>query len=331
MAPPRYDHWHIRNPKLGLDPTVASVVIVLSTLLFILPVAWMRMMGPKTGMSPMVQTRYYFWHYSISRLTKVSFIVANSETSYYLSIGIALLQIATLIGYTILTSIVSGSTLTAGSKGDLSLIAPLVSDFAVYIDPSTPRSSYACAAAGAAVPANETWAQAYGLYSVDGIINARNTPLGGFGKFSLHPILSRLPRYLYSLVIVAIIVLISIVASSNFYNSLPNFLSVVGYWTASYTSITLTEHFRFRRGRYSAYNISDWDNPKALPLGFAALASLCCSFRLIVPSMDTAWYTGPIAVRTGDIGMQLGIALGSLTYIVLRGAESQWKGRGRSS
>ncbi|KAK1485389.1 NCS1 nucleoside transporter [Colletotrichum tamarilloi] len=116
MAPPRvrlaivrqadeyhkYDHWHIRNPKLGLDPTVASVVIVLSTLLFILPVAWMRMMGPKTGMSQMAQTRYYF--------------------CYYLSIGIALLQIATLIGYTIMTSIVSGSTLTAGSEGDLSLI-----------------------------------------------------------------------------------------------------------------------------------------------------------------------------------------------------------------
>ncbi|KAF4785378.1 purine-cytosine permease FCY21 [Colletotrichum scovillei] len=412
----------------GLDLVVASVVIVLSTLLFMLPVAWMGMMGPKTGMRQMVQTRYYF--------------------GYYFSIGIALLQIATLIGYTIMTSIVSGQTLTAVSEGDLSLAvgitisivgalpisflgykylhyidqylwapsfvalvivagvsgkslavtgaepvaisprsvltfaaacaslctswAPLVSDFAVYIDPSTPRIKiFLCvyagysvpsilllilgAAAGASVPANETWAQAYGLYSVGGIINAMNSPLGGFGKFvsallafsvlgltactlyslsisfqSLHPILSRLPRSLYSLVIVAIIVPISIVASSNFYNSLSNFLSVVGYWTASYTSIALTEHFCFRRGRYSAYNVSDWDNPKALPLGFAALASLCFSFGLIVPSMDTAWYTGPIAVRTGDIGIQLGIALSSLIYIVLRGAESRWKGGGRS-
>ncbi|KAL0766621.1 hypothetical protein CaCOL14_011066 [Colletotrichum acutatum] len=377
----------------GLDLAVASIVIVLSTLLFMLPVAWMGMMGPKTGMRQMVQTRYYF--------------------GYYFSIGIALLQIATLIGYTIMTSIVSGQTLTAVSGGDLSLVvgitisvvgalpisflgykylhyidqylwapsfvalvivagvsgktlantgaetvaisprsvltfaaacaslctswAPLVSDFAVYIDPSTPRIKiFLCvyagysvpsilllilgAALGAAVPANETWAEAYGLYSVGGIINAMNSPLGGFGKFvsvllafsvlgltactlyslsisfqSLHPLLSRLPRYLYSLVIVAIIVPISIVASSNFYNSLSNFLSVVGYWTASYTSIALTEHFYFRRGQYSAYNVSDWDNPKALPLGFAALASLCCSFGLIVPSMDTAWYTGPIA------------------------------------
>ncbi|KXH28278.1 NCS1 nucleoside transporter [Colletotrichum simmondsii] len=295
----------------GLDLAVASVVIVLSTLLFMLPVAWMGMMGPKTGMRQMVQTRYYF--------------------GYYFSIGIALLQIATLIGYTIMTSIVSGQTLTAVSEGDLSLAvgitisvvgalpisflgykylhyidqylwapsfvalvivagvsgkslagtgaetaaisprnvltfaaacaslctswAPLVSDFAVYIDPSTPRIKiFLCvyagysvpsilllilgAAAGASVPANETWAQAYGLYSVGGVINAMNSPLGGFGKFvsvllafsvlgltactlyslsisfqSLHPILSRLPRYLYSLVIVAIIVPISIVAS----------------------------------------------------------------------------------------------------------------------
>ncbi|KAK7442845.1 purine-cytosine permease FCY21 [Colletotrichum acutatum] len=335
----------------GLDLAVASIVIVLSTLLFMLPVAWMGMMGPKTGMRQMVQTRYYF--------------------GYYFSIGIALLQIATLIGYTIMTSIVSGQTLTAVSGGDLSLVVGITISvvgalpisflgykYLHYIDqylwaPSfvalvivagvsgktlantgaetvaiSPRSvltfaaacASLCAALGAAVPANETWAEAYGLYSVGGIINAMNSPLGGFGKFvsvllafsvlgltactlyslsisfqSLHPLLSRLPRYLYSLVIVAIIVPISIVASSNFYNSLSNFLSVVGYWTASYTSIALTEHFYFRRGQYSAYNVSDWDNPKALPLGFAALASLCCSFGLIVPSMDTAWYTGPIA------------------------------------
>ncbi|KAJ3939865.1 uncharacterized protein N0V96_009854 [Colletotrichum fioriniae] len=323
----------------GLDLAVASLVIVLSTLLFMLPVAWMGTMGPKTGMRQMVQTRYYF--------------------GYYSSVGTALLQIATLIGYTIMTSIVSGQTLTAVSEGDLSLAVGITisvvgalpisflgykylhyidqylwapSSVALVIVAGVSAKSFAGysvpsilllilgAAAGTAVPANETWAEAYELYSVGGIINAMNSPLGGFGKFvsvllafsvlgltactlyslsisfqSLHPILSRLSRYLYSLVIVAIIVPISIVASSNFYNSLSNFLSVVGYWTASYTSIALTEHFYSRRGQYSAYNVSDWDNPKALPLGFAALASLCCSFGLVVPSMDTAWYTGPIA------------------------------------
>ncbi|KAK1622824.1 hypothetical protein BDP81DRAFT_465865 [Colletotrichum phormii] len=364
-----------------------------------------------------------------SCLALVSSIAANSKNSYYFAVGIALLQIATLIGYTIMTSIVSGHTLTAVSQGNLSLAvgitisvvgalpisflgykylhyidqylwapslvalitlpvnlltfaaacaslctswAPLVSDFVVYIDPSTPRFKTLCvyagysvpsilllilgAAAGAAVPANHAWAEAYGLYSVGGIINAMNSPLGGFGKFlsvllafsvlgltactlyslsisfqSLHPILSRLPRYLYSVVIVAIIVPISIVASSNFYNSLSNFLSVVGYWTAYYSSIALTEHFCFRRGRYSAYNVSNWDNHKALPLGFAAVVSLCCSFGLIVPSMDTAWYTGPIALRTGDIGIELGIAVSSLMYIVLRPIEARWEDRNRSS
>ncbi|KAK1529852.1 purine-cytosine permease FCY21 [Colletotrichum paranaense] len=299
----QYDHWHIRNPKLGLDPTVVTVVIVLSTLLFILPVAWMGMMGPKTGMSQMVQTRYYFWYYSISRLMTVSFIVANSEVSYYFSIDIALLQIGTLIGYTIMTSIVSSVGIglrrlhrPIHAKVGLDLRITETGLGLRHLQQNQDLLMRVRAAAGAAVPANELWAQAYGLYSVGGIINAMNTPLGGFGKFvsvlsqSLHPILSRLPRYIYSLLIVAIIVLISIVASSNFYNSLSNFLSVVGYWTASYTSIALTEHFRFRWGRYSAYNISDWDNPKALPLGFAALASLCCSFGLIVPSKDTARY-----------------------------------------
>lgn len=104
----------------GLDLAVASLVIVLSTLLFMLPVAWMGTMGPKTGMRQMVQTRYYFG-YSIRRLMTVSSIVADLRNSYYFSVGTALLQIATLIGYTIMTSIVSGQTLTAVSEGDLSL------------------------------------------------------------------------------------------------------------------------------------------------------------------------------------------------------------------
>ncbi|KXH25687.1 purine-cytosine permease FCY21 [Colletotrichum salicis] len=253
-----------------------------------------------------------------------------------------------------MTSIVSGQTLTAVSQGDLSLavgitvsvVGALPISFVGYNVPLILLLILG-AAAGAAVPGNDAWAEAYGLYSVGGIINAMNSPLGGFGKFvsvllafsvhgltactlyslsisfqSLHPILSRLPRYLYSVVIVAIIVPISIVASSHFYNSLSNFLSVVGYWTASYSSIELTEHFCFRRSRYSAYDVSNWDNLKALPLGFAAVVSLCCSFGLTVPSMDTAWYTGPIALRTGDIGIELGIAVSSLMYIVLRSIEA---------
>lgn len=40
---------------------------------------------------------------------------------YYFVIVIALLQLATLTGYTIITSIVSGQTLTAVSQGDLGL------------------------------------------------------------------------------------------------------------------------------------------------------------------------------------------------------------------
>ncbi|KAH0431473.1 purine-cytosine permease FCY21 [Colletotrichum camelliae] len=394
----------------GLDFATASVVIVLSTLIFMFPVAWMA--------------RYYF------------------------VIVIALLQLATLTGYTIITSIVSGQTLTAVSQGDLGLsvgititvvgalpisflgykylhyidqylwvpslvslivvagisarslaththvvvISPrsvvtftsacaslciswaaMVSDFAVYIDPSTPRmkiflyvyAGYSVpsilllifgAAAGAAVSANDTWAEAYRLYSVGGIMYTMASPLGGFGKFisvllafsmlgltacslyslsislqSLHPMLSRLPRYLYSVFIVAIVVPIAIVASSNFYDSLANFLSVVGYWTASYIGIALTEHYHFRRGQYSMYDTSNWDNPDELPFGLAALASLCFSFGLIVPSMDNGWYTGPIALRTGDLGLELGMALSPLVYIVLRRVEIKWEGLRRSN
>ncbi|KAH8647681.1 hypothetical protein BX600DRAFT_443036 [Xylariales sp. PMI_506] len=67
---------------------------------------WMGTIGPKTGLRQMVQTRYYF-----------GFNLVNV---------IAILQLATLTGYTIITSIISGQTLTAISGGSLSLAVGIV-------------------------------------------------------------------------------------------------------------------------------------------------------------------------------------------------------------
>jgi purine-cytosine permease-like protein len=44
----------------GLSLRVASLVILLFGLLAGIPVAWMGMMGPKTGMRQMIQARYSF-------------------------------------------------------------------------------------------------------------------------------------------------------------------------------------------------------------------------------------------------------------------------------
>ncbi|KAF3025877.1 hypothetical protein E8E14_014822 [Neopestalotiopsis sp. 37M] len=376
---------------LGLNVGISSAVIILSTLIFMFPVAWMGMMGPKTGMRQIVQSRYYF--------------------GYDFVLVIALLQLATLTGYTIITSIVSGQTLKAVSQGELSLTvgivitvlgalpisfmgykflhyietylwipsliafiiaagvgaksfvtgtevaaptarnvltfacacaslciswAALVSDYSVYINPRTPRykifvyvyAGYCLpstlllilgAAIGAAVSANASWAEAYENYSVGGVIYTITAPIGGFGNLqSLHPIMSKVPRYIYSIVIAAIVIPVAIVVSSNFYDSLSNFLSVVGYWTAAYMGIALAEHYCFRKGCYESYHLSSWNKRDELPFGLAAFMSLCCTFGLIVLFMDNAWYTGPVAVYTGDIGLEVGIFMSVLFYIPLR-------------
>ncbi|SRR6266550_6547487 len=45
------------------------------------------------------------------------------------------------------------------------------------------------------------------------------------------------------------------------------------------------------------------------------------SFGLVVPSMAQAWYTGPIAKVTGDIGFEVAFVLTSMLYIPFRALE----------
>lgn len=178
------------------------------------------------------------------------------------------------------------------------------------------------------------------------------SPLGGFGKFvavllafsvigntacSLYslsislqvllPTLVRVPRYVFSVLITAIVIPISVVAANHFYASLGNFLGIIGYWTAVYIGVALTEHFYFRKGSYDSYDPSIWNVRGKLPVGTAALASSVLCFALIIPSMDAVWYIGPIAMHTGDIGIEVGACLSSLLYIPLRTLEIRFLGR----
>ncbi|KAH6984455.1 cytosine-purine permease [Ilyonectria sp. MPI-CAGE-AT-0026] len=408
----------------GIGLPISSLIIVLTSLVFMIPVAWIGTIGPKTGMRQIVQTRYYF--------------------GFDLVLIVAILQLATLTGYTIITSIVSGQTLTALSEGSLSLAvgivltvivalfvsfmgynflhyfeqyswipsmvalivtvgvggkslraqtqptspsvqaimsfislcaslciswAAIVSDYSVYISPDVSRyrtftfvyAGYCIpsillmvlgAAIGGAVPNNPSWVEANNAYSVGGVMYAMVSSSGNFGKFiavllafsvmgntacslysislsmqSLHSILVRVPRYIFTLVISAIVIPVAIVAAANFYASLTNFLGVIGYWTSIYVGISLTEHYYFRKGDYGSYEMLDWNMRQKLPVGIAALATSALSVGLIIPSMSTAWYVGPIAIRTGDIGVEVGMVLGCLLYIPLRTLERRIIGR----
>ncbi|KAJ3871815.1 permease for cytosine/purines, uracil, thiamine, allantoin-domain-containing protein [Lentinula edodes] len=233
---------------------------------------------------------------------------------------------------------------------------------AVALSPTLPPSS---------VPA--TWAQSYSSSSVGELLQSVLSPAGRFGDFltvllSLSvagniaatfysigfniqlamPVLIVVPRYVFSVVITAIVLPLAIVGSHTFYDTLEDFLGLIGYWCSAFIAILLVEHFVFRR-RYSSKNPSHttntdnqnepltdwtrfyppthWNAPSLLPSGISAIAAGIISFGLVVPSMAQIWFTGPIAEKTGDIGFELAFVFAGVVYTCLRGVEVKWKGR----
>ena len=126
------------------------------------------------------------------------------------------------------------------------------------------------------------------------------------------------------------IIVVYVISTRSFVYSLtiiPLSLSkpdIIGYWSALFVAIILTEHFLFRKNNFKSYEIEDWDKPNNLPLGIAALLSFLCGFGMVVPSMSQQWYTGPIAkAGTGDIGILTGGVVAAAFYAILRALEKK--------
>ncbi|KAK1951947.1 NCS1 nucleoside transporter [Colletotrichum sublineola] len=207
------------------------------------------------------------------------------------------------------------------------------------------------AAIGGAMNNIPKWQDGFNNTLVGGVLGAMLSPAGGFGKFILvvlaFTLLAnisstmyaitlnfqtlipsfRLPRYIFSVVVTAIIVPIAIRAAHDFFLSLENFIALIGYWSASFVGIVVTEHFVFRRANYKLYEAAIWDDPSKLPWGVAAIGAAALSFALVVPCIFQVWFTGPIAVKTGDLGFEVAFVLSALLYVPLRYAERRLVGR----
>lgn len=143
----------------------------------------------------------------------------------------------------------------------------------------------------------------------------------------LVPWLARIPRYVFAVIIAAILIPVGIKAATNFFASLENFITLIGYWASAFLAVVLVEHLWFRRGDCASYRHEDWDNAKRLPLGIAAIASALGSVALIVPSMDQVWWLGPIAKTTGDLGFEFAFVVTGILYFPFRYLEKKWSGR----
>lgn len=134
------------------------------------------------------------------------------------------------------------------------------------------------AAIGGAVPNVPSWQEGYNNRSVGGVLAAMLEPAGSFGKFLvvilsltllgnisatmysitlnfqlLMPWLVNIPRALFSIVITAIVIPVSIVAATNFFTNLENFIGLIGYWAAAFVAVVVAEHTIFRRSDSEAY------------------------------------------------------------------------------
>ncbi|KAG1871398.1 permease for cytosine/purines, uracil, thiamine, allantoin-domain-containing protein [Suillus subluteus] len=207
------------------------------------------------------------------------------------------------------------------------------------------------AAAVLAAPNVPSWTEGYGTDgNVGGLLEAMLSPVGNFGKFLtvllslsvtaniactlysicfnfqvMIPAMSKVPRYVFSIVGTVIALPLSIAGAHKFYTALTNFLSLIGYWASAYGAILLVEHHYFRKGDFSTYNHAIWNVPGRLPWGAAAITAVIMSFALIIPCMNQIWYQGPIGITSGDIGFEIAFPLAGLLYFPLRKLELKYQ------
>ncbi|POS81242.1 purine-cytosine permease FCY21 [Diaporthe helianthi] len=208
------------------------------------------------------------------------------------------------------------------------------------------------AAIGGATPNVPEWAAAYEHLGIGGVVAEMLTPAGGFGKFVLVllalsvigniaismysvalclqmivPFFARIHRFVFIVATFAVMIPCSIEAARAWEESLENFLALIGYWAGCFDAVLITDLVVFRRMDYSSYEHAIWNVGRELPTGIPALLASVISFGLVVPGMAEAWYTGPIAKKTGDIGFESAFVVTALCYFPLRWLEIRWRGR----
>jgi len=243
-----------------------------------------------------------------------------------------------------------------------------------YLGLVLPIVSIQCLGAAFAVGLENVpaWSDSYNSGSVGGLLNAVLAPAGGFGKFLtvllslsvtaniaptmysfgvsfqvLVPICTKVPRYVFSILVTIIVIPLSIVGGHHFAATLTNFLGLIGYWGACFVAVILTEHIVFRQGllspiptthdqedrtdnphpSFTGYDLRLWNKPRELPPGIAAILASVLSFGLVIPCMSQVWFVGPIAKTTGDIGFEVAWAVTTICYVPLRYLEIRMTGR----
>ena len=138
------------------------------------------------------------------------------------------------------------------------------------------------------------------------------------------------PRFIWSLLFAIVVAVLAIAGQTNLSAVVNDFVSMLGYWTVSFTIILLIEDKIFRRNK--GYDLVAWDRPSKLPLGAAAVTALLAGYLAGgVTGMAQVWYVGPIAANFGpfggDVGIYLSAAITAVVYPIGRILEIKYTGR----
>ena len=138
------------------------------------------------------------------------------------------------------------------------------------------------------------------------------------------------PRFIWSLLFIIVVAVLAIAGQEHLSTVVSNFVSLLGYWTVSFTVILMFEDKVIRRNM--GYDLTQWDRPEGLPIGAAAVTSLLIGYLAGgLPGMSQTWYIGPIAKKFGpyggDVGVYLSFAFTILAYPILRTLEKNKTGR----
>ena len=85
-----------------------------------------------------------------------------------------------------------------------------------------------------------------------------------------------MPRFVWSFLNALVIAVLAIAGKDSLSAVVNDFVSMLGYWTISFTLILLIEDKYFRRK--DGYDLNVWDNPAGLPVGIAAVTSLLAGY-----------------------------------------------------
>lgn len=153
-------------------------------------------------------------------------------------------------------------------------------------------------------------------------LNLVNTYSGTLSVQQISPILGKIPRFVWSLIFFGVVIALGLAGRKRLSAYLQNFLDVIGYWCTSYFVIIFMEHVFVRKANFANYDLTQWNNPKGLPHGIAAIVTFLVGIVCWVMGMSETWYVGPLAALFdgigGDVANEFTFVFTCVAYLPLR-------------